>query len=191
MKLICAAAFLLLIVGFTASFVYSQGWPPHMQIQFSNGLEAADCPDAPPGSIIDSLYIIARFVDCWMQGFEFKVSYPPAIMFLEDYLLCEPDLWIPPFPTSETGLSISCKYPIPCSPHCVVDKVHFMWMCHGCTVTDIPVVVIPFGPEGRICITCWPDDFVIHLIGMTSLICSTLPVEETSWGRIKSLYNSY
>jgi hypothetical protein len=34
----------------------------------------------------------------------------------------------------------------------------------------------------------YSDGALIDVIGMTSLVCAQVPVEETSWGKLKALY---
>jgi hypothetical protein len=62
--------------------------------------------------------------------------------------------------------------------------------CESCDATynDSPVTVDPHPSFGVLGITRWPDIVQVPGVGMTSLICSTLPVEQSTWGKVKALY---
>jgi hypothetical protein len=65
-----------------------------------------------------------------------------------------------------------------------------MYNCDGCPRTDIPISVVPnpTSISGQVQAVRWPDNSVIPAVGMLSYICPTVPAEDTSWGKIKALY---
>ncbi len=174
---------LLLVVALGVLVASARAWPTNVEIHFSNGREAIDCPDAPPGTIIDSLYIVGRFFSCCPVMVEYKVTYPGALTRLSD------NTGGLDIGDSYAGIITSWPSPLDCLYECVLNKVIFLWMCQGCADTNIPIVVVPHPLWQCFRYKClWPDDYIHCAIGMTSLICSTLPIEKTTWGQIKELY---
>ena len=54
---------------------------------------------------------------------------------------------------------------------------------------DTPIRVVPHGAFGFVRATRYPDTEFIYAVGMTSMFCPVnVPVEETTWGQIKTLY---
>lgn len=70
-------------------------------------------------------------------------------------------------------------------------RILVQWSCVDCTLADVPVVVQGhplFNPGGDPQYTCLFQIPLFQAKGLTALICPTVPVEETTWGRVKSLY---
>jgi hypothetical protein len=63
-------------------------------------------------------------------------------------------------------------------------------MCDNCSEANqnAPVVVVPYPDSGKIRALRYPDLFEVQAVGMKSLICATIPNEDTTWGKVKALY---
>lgn len=184
-KRLLVFAIAVAIVSFGASATLSQ--VPNIQIFFDKALTTTEsnCPTAPPGTVLDTLYVVALNCNSWLSAAEFMVDYPDSfITHLGD---------IPPegaltIGNSQTGISLGFPIPVNAFTAGVVLKASIVWMCDDCSVTNIPIDVLPYPVSGLVSYVTWPDLTPYTAVGMRSLICSTIPVEETSWGRIKSLY---
>jgi len=161
---------------------------PYFQVYFDSAMQesSADCPAAPPGSVIDTLYVVAHNFNAWVQTTDFMVDYGTHLTWLGEFAIGTP-LTIGESPT---GVAITWQQrrngwaPIP------MLQVTVQWQCDDCVGKDnSPIIVLP--NPGKIAprVVEAGTDQVIFGVGMTSLICALVPVEETTWGQIKSLYN--
>ncbi|NIM20512.1 MAG: hypothetical protein GTO51_09825 [Candidatus Latescibacteria bacterium] len=176
--LIVVAALLIMSLG--TSIVSAQ--VPYVEFVFSHRGGSADCPPDPPGTVLDSAFVVANNFGMWMSAIEYGVSYPPEIIFLSDNTT---GLNIG---SSDVGISTAWPLPQNAFDPLIVNEVKFLWNCQGCPETNIPIPVGPNTATGFLQAVRWPDNGLVSAVGMTSLICSTIPIEETTWGNIKALY---
>ncbi len=156
---------------------------PYVGVYFDEGLTRMD-RDCPVGGGLDSAYVVARNFNAFMVAIEYAISYPPAAM------LWLADSGTPPVTIGNTRDGISEGWGLPQNGFApwLLAKVKFWWNCNGCSQTNIPVVVTPNPISGFLRATNYPQIEFVYAVGMTSLICATVPAEETTWGKIKSLY---
>ena len=161
---------------------------PNVAIYFDKGLQyqQADCPAAPIGTVFDTLYVVANNFGIWMNGIEFMICYPPQVMPLGD---------IPPpgalsLGSSAAGIGIVFPTPLEAFTQVIVLTVIFVWMCEGCGPENqnVPIIVCPYPGQPWVRAVDWPNLNIRVGVGMTALICATVPVQETTWGQIKALY---
>jgi hypothetical protein len=145
-----------------------------------------NCPTAPAGTVLDSLYVVANNFNMWMNAIEYKIEYPLQMMFLGDMFPSD-RLTIG---SSQAGVGVSWPLPANAFDALLVQKVRILWLCQGCGPEDynIPIRVLPYPGQPTVRAVRWPDLVVVPAAGMTSLICPLVPVEETTWGDIKSLF---
>ena len=138
-------------------------------------------------------WVYANGMECYMTASEFMIAAPPGIMMT--------GFEIPPGSLNlgdpMSGVSITYWPPLngyeTCQLLCTVNFVAMNWCWnyggpHG-ILADAPMRVVPHPDTGLIAVTCWPENQMVGLIGMTSTICPTqIGVHETSWGGIKALY---
>jgi hypothetical protein len=139
--------------------------------------------DCPSGGGIDSAFVVAMNFNTFVSGIEYSINYPTTMTWVSDY-------GTPPVTIGSTPTGISEGFALPqngFSP-IIVAKILFLWNCAGCVVTDDPIIVSAHPISGFVRATDFPNYDFINAVGMTSLVCATVPTEETSWGRIKSLY---
>jgi hypothetical protein len=165
---------------------------PTVQAYWTGGLVILpECPvggDDPFGNpMAGEFYVVAHNWNIWMTAIEYSIVYPPQIMFPTDILANDGWLYLG---ASQVGISISMPTPVSSWSDVLLETVRFIWNCSGCDVTDIE-----FRLEGH------PDSHAYPLIraadfyenehfgqGTSLWICFTTPVEETTWGGIKALY---
>lgn len=146
----------------------------------------ANCPDEPPGTVVGTLYVVARNFDMWMAAIEYRIEYPSEIAWLGDIL--EPtQLSIGATPD---GIGITWPIPVNAFGNVVVQKAFFLWMCQGCPLCSLRAIKVrPYPSSGKIRALRWPDLLEVQACGGFVVICPRpVPIEETTWGRIKAMY---
>jgi hypothetical protein len=189
---VCAVA-----VCLSAATANAQTAVPYVQVYFDEGLSQshANCPDAPAGSQASFLYVVAHNWDMWMQSIEYAIEYPPELTFLGDFVDPATQLELGASPTTSLagGIAVTWTSRGNAFRPLLIQRASVLWMCEGCPLTNIPVVVVQHPstelPDGLIRAIEAGSSAEFGGVGMTSFICPTVPVEETTWGGIKSLYN--
>ena len=155
---------------------------PSIGVFFDSGFSRMqqDCPGA---GVMDTLYIVALNFNTYLMAVEYSINYPPAMFWVADLDL--PALYIGSSPTGITE-----GFPPPQNGYnaLLVAKAMFMWTCAGCLITDMPVIVSPHPGTAFLGAVDFPNYDLVPAVGMTSLVCATVPIEDTTWGQIKSLY---
>jgi len=159
---------------------------PYYQIYFDDAhtIAAMDCPPGPVGTVIDTIHVVAHNFNTFFIATEFAIDYSANLLHMGD--IPGGDLVIG---SSPTGITQSWGTPVMAFNPVRVMSATVLWMCSGCAGSEnTPVVVIPNPMTSGLVFVNWPGVQAVNAVGMTSLICATVPVEETSWGRIKALY---
>lgn len=156
---------------------------PHVAIFFDNKLQtqAMDCPGQ---GVLDTLYVVAINWNCFVQGIEYGIEYPPQLLWLAD--VDTPDVTLG---NSPTGLSAAWSLPQNGFFPIVIHKVIVLWQCDNCQSPDGPLRVVPHPLFGFVRVVQWPSFTFTNGIGLTGLVCPTVPTEETTWGGIKAMYD--
>lgn len=146
------------------------------------------CPVAPIGTVVDTLYVVAEQFNMWMNAIEYKIDYPAQIQPLGDIIL-HGGLSIG---DSQSGIAVA--YPIPANAFdkLTVQKVVFLWMCDRCGIELTNKVfyrVSGYPSSGKIRAVRWPDLAISEADGGWSSVCAMVPVENSTWGKIKALYD--
>jgi len=181
MKRAFVIVFALSILAFGAQIVAAQQ-VPYIMLYFDDlyTVGSEDCPGIQP----DSAFIVVKNFDMYLQSIEYQVIYPPEMVWIGDDA---GDALV--IGNTRDGIAEAWQYPQNAFVPFAVAKVSFMWNCTGgCPVKNIPIIIGPNPSSFKLRALRWPDFFEINPIGMTSLVCATIPVEETSWGKIKALY---
>ena len=180
--------FALLLLAF--SFNIASAQTPFVAVYFDQQLqvESSTCPSAAPGTVSQQLYVAALNFNAFITGIEFQVNYPPELQFLGDVY---PHVGIPVGNTA-VGLRYGFTLAQNGNSAILVAVATVIWQCRNCQggLSDVPVLVGPHPLSGLLQATSFPDpEVTIPGVGLTALICPTVPVEETTWGGIKALYN--
>lgn len=186
--LVILSAILLLTAG--ASLVNAGGPIPNIQVYFTSewGAYGSTTLEECPGiGVVGTVYIVASNFDMWMSAVEYKVQYPPYVVWLAD------NTGGIDIGQSPTGIATSWPLPQNAFTPFAVNKATIMYNCEGCPCPNICFTVLPnpSSISGKIQAVRWPDGALVQgIIGMVSYICPTVPAEETTWGNIKALYNN-
>lgn len=155
---------------------------PTVSVFFDQGLTRMD-EDCPAGGGMDSAFVVVQGFNAFIMAVEYAINYPPSMNWLYDY-------GFPPITMGNTPSGITEAFPVPQNAYnpIIVARVVFMWNCDGCTIEDDKLIVSPHPVAGFVRAVDFPNYEFINAVGMTSLVCATVPTEETTWGQIKSLY---
>jgi hypothetical protein len=145
------------------------------------------CPTDPLGR----LYIVAHNWGIFMSAIEYQILYAPQITVLGDFV---DEANILSIGQSPTGISLAWKNtPGLAFKSLRLQEVSVFYTCTACNDENITITVVkhpasdPAQPDYMIrALDFWQDEF--FGVGMTAVICPTVPVEETTWGGIKSMY---
>jgi hypothetical protein len=178
-----AFALAMFIVGVASAQV------PFFGVYFDQGHSVEALPPPPCGNpcpgfgIPGDLYIALVNANAYVSGVEFAVSYPPEIIWLADV-----DKQPVTIGTTPVGFSMGWALPQNGFHPVSVCRVNFLWNCDRCLRPDIPIVVVTHPYTGFLGYTDYPQYNMHPAVGLTSLICACVPAEETTWGKLKSLY---
>jgi len=173
---------------------------PYMQVYFDPGLTYMweNCPPAPIGTVVGTMYVVAHDFGAWLSGIEFRIDYPPQLLWLGDTI----DTGHLSIGNTRDGIGITFPQPLDAFSSALIVSISFLWMCQDCNSPDINSVVCfnVFPGSGCLRAVRWPDLKVICGQSGTAIICPVcgghrpcdqlpVPVEQTTWGGIKALYH--
>jgi hypothetical protein len=160
------------------------GQTPYIGVYFDSGYseEARSCAGI---GVLDTLYVGAFNFNRFLGGAEFAVHYPPALTWISD-------LATPPATINNTPTGISMGFPAPQNGFSPVPlcQVLVIWNCDGCGdpfVADA-LRVIPSFWTGFLGAVDYPGFNLVPAVGLTALICPLVPTVDTTWGRVKAIY---
>jgi hypothetical protein len=158
---------------------------PFIATYFDADYSVESAPNPCPGiGVVDFMWVALRNTNTFVSGVEFKVNYPMQMIWLAD-------LGIQPVTVGNTNAGISMSWALPQNGFYTIPicQVKFLWNCDYCTTANIPIVVVANPFTGFLGYTDFPGFIPLPAVGLTALICETVPAEETTWGQVKSLYN--
>lgn len=178
MRKVLVLTALLMVLG---SFAYAQ--TPNVQMVFDEGY-VSQTYTCSTGEIFNG-YLVARNFNIWMQAIEYNVQYPGGGINKIGEAPAAP-LAIGATDNYIAGYSLAWSVPQNGFEPVLTTTVYFQ--CLECT-PDSPVIVIPNVVSGFVRATDYPGNTFHYGIGMTSVLCPvTIPVENTTWGGVKALY---
>jgi len=200
-----------LLIGFFAVLILfaavpdGNAQPAYLQVYFDQDLTetvAGSCPYEMPGTVVSELYIVAHGFDAWLSAIEFRLALPSELVWLGDVW----DQSHLALGSSPTGIAVAFPLPVNAFAPVQVLTVVVLWMCQdcdmiaeNCATANTLVCVDVYPSSDRIRAVTWPDQRLIQATSGTAIICPTLcgggscpelpvPVDETTWGRIKAQY---
>jgi hypothetical protein len=192
---VISVSFLIIIVA--ACPASSQ--TPYLQIYFDSDLSelCANCPNAPSGSVLDTLYIVAIGFDAYISAIEYSVDYTSNLVWFADFTTG--------LNIGDTPSGIATAWPTPQNAYSpfIVAEVLVIWLCDAC-IPPFNTALCPNAhpSTGYIRATTWPNLNYIYATNRAACICPTscvvpspctcpdspIPVETTTWGQIKAIY---
>lgn len=177
--LLVMAVFVVLAMGVAAP---AAAQTPNIGVFFDSGWSRMDW-DCPGAGVMDTVYVVARNFNRFVMAVEYSINYPPAMSWLFDFDVPEVSIGTTPAGITSGFASPQSGY----FPLCVAKAV-FIWTCNECLINNVPCVVSAHPGTGFLGGVDFPNYDLVPAVGMTSLVCATVPVEETTWGKIKSMY---
>lgn len=164
---------------------------PTFQVYFDEGYQdaAADCPAGPIGTVLDTLHVVAHNFNVWVGAAEFMVDYSDYLTWLGEEVIGT-ELKIGSTPD---GIAITWPGRRNGFQALEMVRVTVQWMCNDCQgiggTPGAEIVVMPYPGRTSPRIVEYNTQNYIDGVGMKSLVCAQVPVEQTTWGQIKSLYH--
>lgn len=174
----------LVVVALMITAVVASAQTPYIAVYFNPGLsqQTKDCPGV---NVLDVLYVAGLNFNSFVGGAEFQIQYPPAITWLADSNL--PDVVV-----GNTFSGISMGWPLPQNAFgpFLMCTVNVLWNCETCVDPYVNNMIKVVANPATLFIgfTDYPQNNLVPAVGMTSLICATVPAEDTTWGQVKALY---
>ena len=176
-----AAAFILVSL-FSAP---SAAQVPSVAIYFDEGL-TMDSQDCQGIGTIDTLYVTMLNVNDWISAIELRVDYTPVTAFT---FLADQSTTPLVIGNSSSGIALTWQIPQSGFTPLVVFQSVIVWNCDTCAGFEGQVLEVKPHPQtGHIRAVQYPNQTFIDLTGLSAAICLPFPVETTSWGRLKALY---
>lgn len=172
---------------------------PSVSVYFDEDLTRVEpsCPDQPPGTVLGTLFVIAEHFPAPFIQLEYRVKFPAEVLYLGEVVRGGSAVGVSPI-----GIIQTWETPQDASSHLVVNEIWMLWMCVYCMETDIQICVDTHPETGYFRALRWPDMAAIYPMSHTAVACPLLhtyppctisppvPVEETTWGEVKSLYRN-
>jgi len=160
---------------------------PNVSVYFDEALQYTQGNCAGVGAV-QYLYVAANNFGMWMSGIEYKIVYPVQLSWVAD-IIDEDYLSVGDSPL---GIGVTFPIPAPAFDSFLVQRVFALWNCDNCdgvpTSAGWPLTVVGHPSSGVVRGVEFGSNRVVEAIGMTSSICATTPIHDTTWGGIKALY---
>ena len=189
--LFCVVVLTTLLPGVQIGFAQT----PSVSIYFDEDLESVlpVCPDDPLGK----LYVIAVNFPAPFVQLEYKVNYPPEVIYLGEVVRGGTAVGMTPI-----GIVQTWPTPQDASSPLVVAEVSVAWMaCNYCESQIITICVDSHPDTGYLRAISWPNMEDVYPVSHRAVICPCCPlpyppcpispptpVEATTWGHVKALY---
>ncbi len=182
-----AAAF----VGLTAFSAYAQSVP---RVQWFFDADFTQTDKDCDGSLNNIGYVVAVNFNMFISSVEYMIQYPAKMTWTFDIPMNANQLNLG---NTSVGVASAWTLPLDCFQPTVIMQVLYDWRCGNCDNPydkNQPIVVGPDPTSGLLRFIRWPDNAEFQAIGMVSFVCyftgppPPTPVEPTTWGRIKALY---
>jgi hypothetical protein len=188
MKKALAVVLALVCIGFCTDGAQAQ--VPFMQVYFDADYNDTQSQCLLPGTL-SSLYLAALNLNMFYSALDFKISFPPALMWIGDSPNVDPinDLVIG---NSPAGMAIAYSLPKNGFQTQLLNTMAVLWTANcNCALGPQPMVVVGFEPliNPNPTVVQWPATVQVPVVGMTSLICpGAVSTSATTWGGVKALY---
>ena len=143
---------------------------PSIALYFDRALTQrhAVCPDSPPGTVLDTLFVAVGGFTTPIEGIEYEILFPPEIIWIGDVELGNGLKIGNPI----NGLSMAFFAPQDASSPVVIQELIVIWICEGCTITNIPIAFAAHPMTGSL--RAVTSDLVFEdVVGYSSWVCAT------------------
>jgi hypothetical protein len=189
----------VLAVVLAAVFVCVGAYSADAQVPFATvvfdddfGKNSKDCPG---NNVLDTLTVIGANFNTFLGAIEYGISFPPSLSLIGEQFLPNKVISVGTSDVTaapDFGLTIGFgNNPVNAFATAVIHRMIVLWNCTGCDPpTDETVLVVANGLSGLLQGAVWPTSVLFPVLGGIAVVCPTpVPVEEQTWGQIKSLYS--
>jgi hypothetical protein len=181
--------FLICLLSFLAAFNSGEilAQEPSLELYFYESMtiqEVCPWPDPyhPGPDYPFTIYFVATDLNMWMSGIEFSVSYPSDVTWLGDTYFSTLHIG-----SSPDGIAMTWSEPQNAYNPLLVMKANIIYHA-SIYQNNIRIEALPSPASGRLRAVRWPDNAEIDLSGGCVTFCGSIPIGETTWGRVKALY---
>jgi hypothetical protein len=200
------------VVGLSA--VPAKAQTPYLQVYFDDFWTVTVKDTCPGFGVFDTLYVVGHNWNNRMTAMEYKIVYPPEIVFVADIIQTANSCQLktgasPAIVAHPDGISVVWRPDYPCGwpdgfNAFLVNAVQILWNCEGCAgQLELPIInahgpAVPTPPYNYEVLGVAGDlsnndiRWEVFGVGLTAFVCATetppVPVEESTWGGIKALY---
>jgi len=178
----------VLTVAFVSMWAYTAtAQTPHVVVFFDEDFWTETTAVCGGSGVLDTLAVVAVGFNMFVSAIEYSINYPPSTTWIADMPVADLNLG-----NTQSGVATGWgDIPQNGFAPLLVMNVLIQWECDDCgTSLNDPIVVSPHPLTGFIRAARFPDNELIEGVGLTSLVCPTVPVEEKTWGGVKALYDS-
>jgi hypothetical protein len=177
----------VLTVAFISLWAYSaSAQTPHVVVFFDEDFWTQTTEVCQGIGTLDTLSVVAVGWNMFISAIEYSVSYPPSLIWLADLPVTQLNIG-----TTPSGVATTWGLPQNGFEPLGIMNVLVSWNCDDCTgYQNDPIVVGPHPLTGFLRVARYPDNELIEGVGLTSLVCPVVPVEEQTWGGVKALYDN-
>ena len=177
----------VLTVAFVSMWAYAAtAQTPHVVVFFDEEAWTQTTEVCQGNGVLDTLSVVAVNFGMWLNAIEYAVNYPPSTLWIADMPNGALNIGNTP-----GGVASSWGLPQNAFSPLGVMNVLITWQCDDCsTSSNDPIVVVRHPLTGFIRATRFPDNLFVEGVGLTSLVCPVVPVEEKTWGGVKALYDN-
>jgi hypothetical protein len=144
----------ILIISGLVLFLASASLTPvhatgHIALYFDQELTQVwdECPAAPLGSVLDTLYIAISGFSSPIEGIEYRVLYPPEITWISD-VTSDRGLAIG---STDYGLSMAFFEPLDAYSPVIIQEILILWNCDECEpYNTIPIEIAAHPASGSL-----------------------------------------
>ncbi len=187
MKKALAVVLAMLLIGVYTGGALAQ--VPFIQAYFDADYNDTQSPCKNPGSS-SNLYVAALNLNALVGAVDFKILFPPALMYVGDITGAGP--LDPVIGNSLIGMARSWQNPQNGYETMLLTRVLVDWTSEcDCLQGPQPLRVVGYDdiyspvPQA----VSWPSGLPFDVVGMLSLICpGGVSTESTTWGGVKALY---
>jgi hypothetical protein len=181
----------VLAAAFIGTFAYSaDAQVRNIQTYFDPLFQTIQTDCKGPIAFQDTIWVVGNNFSLFLNGASYQVNYPPSMNWLGDQVF-DPQTNVLIAGSSPVGIAISWPTKQIAFGPFLIQTATFTWLCDDCNDGIFPQsLVVDAYLANPTPLIIDDNNIEISVVGMTSIVCGApIGTEESSWGKIKALYN--